>query len=49
MNGAEKVRQKKNGGGENWRERDTEVDAVDERAMAVFALAGAKGLRNHGV
>ncbi len=31
------------------RERDAEIDAVDERAMAILAFAGAEGLRDEGI
>ena len=37
------------GDGKEWGDGEAEIDAVDERAMAIFAAAGAEGLGDEGV
>ena len=37
------------GDSEEWSDRETEVDAVDEGGVAVFATTSAKGLGDEGV
>ena len=37
------------GNGEERGDGEAEIDAVDERGVAVFAMAGAEGLRDEGV
>lgn len=45
----EERREKPDGRRQQRRESDTEIDTVHERAMAIFALAGAEGLRDKRV
>src|ERR1051326_6148244 len=49
VNRAEQEGHEENRRGENRSERETEINAVDERTVAVFALASAEGLGNDRV
>lgn len=49
MHAAQQAGQKKNWRGEDGSENDAEVNAVDERAVTVFAVAGAEGLGHESV